>query len=76
MNVKHGCLLAQTWWLRKWDSDWDGILYPVHALSFVILTFFLLNKADGLELVPEEMGFGLGWNPPSHTTYLKTQLVS
>ena len=26
MNVWHGCQMAQTWSLRKWDLNWDGTL--------------------------------------------------
>ena len=29
MNVKHGCQMAQTWWLRKWNLGSDGILHPL-----------------------------------------------
>ena len=52
MNVKHGCHMTQTGWLRKWSLDWDGILHPIHQggmltkfpwkLSTPKLNFFLL----------------------------------
>ena len=42
--------MAQTWWLRKWDLDRDGILHPIH-LPLELLP--LLEKIIALQIVVE-----------------------
>ena len=62
MNVKHGCQMAQTWWLRKWDLDWDGILHPIQMLchnnNFTLYFSVILFKS--LKMLPPSKEHDIG----------------
>ena len=60
MNVKHGCQMAQTWWLRKWNLDRDGILHPIHLYQDdLALWSFLASCFSLMVLSIQPSGFYL-----------------